>query len=104
MPGGRGIPISEMTNRQLLPAVPLVLTIAVANLCLFGYAFVVEWSGGQRPVALLSTALSIVFFAGLLAYLEIGFVIELLKRRRSKSGRVGEGQQLWDRRRTIRCT
>ena|SRR6266540_2188968 len=91
MPGGGGIPIAEMTNRQLLLAVPLVLASALANFFLFGYAFVLEWSDGRRPVALLSIALSIVFFALILAYLEIGFTRELLKRRRSKSGRGVRG-------------
>jgi hypothetical protein len=73
-----------MTNRQLLIAVPLVLVVGAANLCLFAGAFALEWSGGRRLSELLARALVVVFFALFLVYLETAFLRELLKRRRAR--------------------
>ena len=80
---GGGIPVSQMTNRQLIIAMPLVCVVSVANMCLFAGAFALEWSGGRRLSELLGSALAIVFFAVFLAYLETAFIRELRKRRRA---------------------
>jgi hypothetical protein len=82
--GGGGIPVSQMTNRQLVMAVPLVFVVSVASMCLFAGAFALEWSGGRRLAELLVSALVITFFAVFLAYLETAFIRELLRRRRAR--------------------
>jgi len=82
--GGGGIPVSQMTNRQLIIAVPLVFVVSAANMCLFAGAFALEWSGGRRFSELLFSVLGIVFFAAFLAYLETAYIRELLKRRRAR--------------------
>jgi hypothetical protein len=87
--GGGGIPVSQMTNRQLIIAVPLVFVVAAANICLFAGAYVLEWSGSRSLSALLGYALVIAFFAAFLAYLETAFVRELFKRRRAGLARRG---------------
>ena len=84
MPAGYGIPVSQMTDRQLVVAVPLVLALGVGNIFLFGYAFVLEWAGSRRPVELLSAALVVVCFAAFTAHLEARYVGELLKRWRAR--------------------
>ena len=86
MPAGYGVPVSQMTDRQLVVAAPLVLALGVGNIFLFGYGFVLEWAGPRRPVELLSAALVVVFFAAFAAHLEIRYVGELLKRWRARRG------------------
>jgi uncharacterized membrane protein len=83
--GGGGIPVSQMTNRQLIIAVPLVIVVSMVNMCLFAGAFALEWSGGRRLSELLVSALAIVFFAAFLAYLETAYIREILRRRRANS-------------------
>jgi len=90
MPAGYGVSPSEMTNRQLVIAVPFVLVIAVGNICLFAYAFVLEWSHLRRFSELVGLALIILFFLVFLVWMEVGFLSELLKRRRVKRGRIAK--------------
>src|SRR5262249_19286517 len=80
--GGVGIPVSQMTNRQLIIAIPLVFVISAVNMFLFAFAFAMEWSGDRRFFELLGSALVIVFFVVFLAYGEPAYIRELLKRRR----------------------
>jgi len=82
--GGGGIPVSRMTNRQLILAVPLVFFVSSVNLCLFAGAFALEWSGSRRLSELLIPALVIVFFVAFLAHQETAFILELLKRWRAR--------------------
>ncbi len=79
--GGIGIPISQMTNRQLIMAMPLFFVVSGGNICLFAGAFALEWSGSGRFRPLVSYALVIAFFAAFLVYWEIVFVRELLRGR-----------------------
>ena len=82
--GGGGIPVSQMTNRQLLMAVLLVFVVCVANIGLFAGAFALEWSEGRRFTELLARALAVVFFAVFLVYQETAFLRELRKRRSAR--------------------
>jgi hypothetical protein len=87
--GGIGIPVSQMTNRQLVIAMPLVFVVCAGNICLFAGAFALEWSGSGRLWPLLGHVLVIAFFAGFLVYWEIAYIRELLKRRSARSDQAG---------------
>ena len=89
MPAGIGIPVSTMTNRQLMIAVPLVFVICAGNICLVAGAFALEWSGGSRLWPLLGYAITIAFFAVFLVYWETAYVRELLRRWRAGSDGAG---------------
>jgi hypothetical protein len=88
MPAGIGIPVSKMTNRQLMIAVPMVFVICAGNICLVAGAFALEWSGGGRLWSLLGYAPAVAFFAAFLVYWEIAFLREVLKRWRARPDRV----------------
>jgi hypothetical protein len=82
--GGGGIPASQMTNWQLIIAMPLVFVVSAANIFLSAGALALEWSAGRRLSELVVRGMVILFFAALLVYLETAFVREMLKRRRAK--------------------
>jgi hypothetical protein len=82
--GGGGIPVSQMTNRQLFIAMPLVFVVSAVNIGLFAGAIALEWSGDGRVSEMVAWGMVIVFFAVFLAHLETAFIRELLKRRRAR--------------------